>query len=88
VERPCGLSIRDGRDFEVGVNRRMGVRVTVEELMERLAALPPKSKVLVSKGPGAWSFLQASQVNLVTALWNSDAVLLGEPLKDNDAEMR
>jgi hypothetical protein len=61
--------------------------VTVEELMGRLAALPPKSKVLISKGPVSWSFLQASQVNLVTALWSSDAVLLGEPLKDGDAEM-
>ena len=61
--------------------------MTVEELMGRLAALPPKAKVLISKGPVSWSFLQASEVNLVTALWSSDAVLLGAPPKDSDAEM-
>lgn len=45
--------------------------MSVEELMQMLAELPPQTKVLISNGPASWSFLQPSQVNRVTALWTA-----------------
>lgn len=64
-----------------------GVDVTVQQLMQRLAALPPESQVLIGTGPTSWSFLQATQVNLVGAVWKANAVFLGTPLKDSDVEL-
>ena len=61
--------------------------MTVEELMARLAELPPKSKVLIGTGPVSWSFLQAKQVNLVGAVWKDNAVFLGTPPKGSDVEL-
>ncbi len=57
--------------------------MSVEDLMKLLASMPPEAKVVISNGPESWSFLQASQINRVTALWSTPAVLLGKPPKNH-----
>lgn len=59
--------------------------MTVKELMQLLAAMPPESKVLIRPSPMAWAFLKPSQVNQVTALWSTGAVLLGLPGEDHES---